>query len=89
MNEIAFVAAENLSQAQPTAQRIHRLGKTDLVEIGRQIAHFADAIAFANQQVIVLPINLAERTNYVADIGANAEVADSPYVDPDAHETSV
>jgi hypothetical protein len=89
VNEIAFVAAENLPQAQPPSHRVHRLGETDLVKIGRQIAHFTNSVSFTNQQVIVLPIDFAERSHYVPNVGSNAEVTDGPYVDSDAHDNSV
>lgn len=59
------------------------------MEIRRQIAHLTNAVTFADEQVVVLAVKLAERPNYVADVGANAEVADGPNVDADAHGNSV
>src|SRR5579883_1324035 len=48
MDQVALMAAEDFTKPQPPGHGVYTLVEADLVEVGRQVAHFTNAVALAN-----------------------------------------
>src|SRR5215471_17637316 len=85
MHHVTFQPPHGGAKGEITAGCVVRLVKGNAVEIRRQRPDLADFMGRPDQVIAVLPIQAAERANYVSNIGTDTEVGTAPDIQGDLH----